>query len=239
MCKPLRNCLAFSFLLTVSSLGFARNPLREAVEPSLGITVNVRDYARVSHGTLARAEREAARIFHEAGVETLWRECPLTGEGLQKYPACQQYLGATGFYLSILPGFMPMGGLSPDAMGWTAMAKEGERDSIADVFYDRVKERALASSASVPQLLGHVIAHELGHLLLRTSHHSAIGIMRARWETGSLLLAAKGQLNFTPEQVDLIRAEIRARLIQGAPAAFVISPAELSHRRFSKACTQS
>src|SRR5207248_1226266 len=155
------------------------------VEPSLRITVRVHDYARVSHGTLTRAEREAARIFREAGVETQWRECPLTGEGFQKYPACPQDLGVTGFDLSILPGFTPVRELSLDAEGWTPMTKEGERDSGADVFYDRIKERALASGVSVFQILGHVMAHELGHLLLRTSHHSAIGIMRARWDAAS------------------------------------------------------
>src|SRR5262245_59711129 len=37
--------------------------------------------------------------------------------------------------------------------------------------------------ASLPKMLGSAIAHEIGHLLLRSQAHSAEGIMQARWRT--------------------------------------------------------
>ena len=41
-------------------------------------------------------------------------------------------------------------------------------------------------------LLGTVIAHELGHLLLSTNSHSTFGLMRANW-SGKELLAVEHQ----------------------------------------------
>jgi len=50
---------------------------------------------------------------------------------------------------------------------------------IADVYADRVRELAGGREAEV--VLGRVITHELGHLLLGKNAHSAAGIMRAGW----------------------------------------------------------
>jgi hypothetical protein len=44
----------------------------------------------------------------------------------------------------------------------------------AQVFYDRVQQRVRA--ALVPTLLGHVLAHEIAHLLERTDVHSDKGL---------------------------------------------------------------
>jgi hypothetical protein len=91
------------------------------------------------------------------------------------------------------------------------MSEEGERASLSDIFYDRVKQWAETFHASVNQVLGHVMAHEIGHLLLRTQQHSSAGIMRGQWTVADLLSAAHGQLRFTPEQSERIRVEILVR----------------------------
>jgi hypothetical protein len=102
------------------------------------------------------------------------------------------------------------------------MSREGERVSEISVFYDRAKEQAEAMRRFLPQILGHAIAHEIGHVLLRTSGHSSTGIMRAQWTAEDLRRAARGQLLFTPEQSELIRAEIldltRLHVVPGQPA---------------------
>jgi hypothetical protein len=53
--------------------------------------------------------------------------------------------------------------------------------------------------ANVAQVSGHVIAHELGHLLGLDSH-SPTGIMRADWNLKHLKDATDGYLLFTPQQ---------------------------------------
>ena len=66
-------------------------------------------------------------------------------------------------------------------------------------------------------ILGDVIAHELGHLLLGTNSHSPVGIMCANWDQDYLRLALRGRQLFSPEQSALMRAAVvrrHAELIQ-------------------------
>ena len=60
------------------------------------------------------------------------------------------------------------------------------------------------------QLLGHVIAHEMGHLLLPSGAHSAAGLMRPIWDLAQVQAADQGALTFTPDQAGLIREHLRA-----------------------------
>jgi hypothetical protein len=56
-----------------------------------------------------------------------------------------------------------------------------------------------------PRVLGHVMAHELGHLLLGSNAHAEIGIMRPRWFGQQLRAVERGALFFSPEQALLMR----------------------------------
>ena len=46
--------------------------------------------------------------------------------------------------------------------------------------------------------LGHVIAHELGHLLLGTGQHSAGGVMQGNWRGKQIVLATQRLLQLGP-----------------------------------------
>jgi hypothetical protein len=59
-------------------------------------------------------------------------------------------------------------------------------------------------------ILGHVMVHEIGHLLLGTNSHSASGIMRAQWRNAELLSAGKGALVFAPAQSRRMRQRLAA-----------------------------
>jgi len=60
-------------------------------------------------------------------------------------------------------------------------------------------------------MLANVAVHELGHLLLRSTAHSLIGLMRAQWDQSDLQRAAWGQLRFSSEESKRLRAEVLAR----------------------------
>ena len=61
-------------------------------------------------------------------------------------------------------------------------------------------------------MMGCAIAHEVGHLLLGPSSHSAGGIMRGEWGPKELRLTLMGGLLFTSQQAKVIRAEARRRM---------------------------
>ena len=80
------------------------------------------------------------------------------------------------------------------------------------MFYHRVQEIAEAGLASQPQILGHALAHEIGHLLLGSNSHSPTGLMRAHWGQSDLKKASLELLRFSRDEVGRIRDAVSARM---------------------------
>ena len=70
----------------------------------------------------------------------------------------------------------------------------------AYVFFQRVKEATKDTGESRPRLLGHIIVHELGHLLLESEGHSDIGIMSKHIYSGTCTRPGVISLVFTRQQ---------------------------------------
>jgi hypothetical protein len=79
----------------------------------------------------------------------------------------------------------------------------------AAVFYDRIERLHKSADIDLSTLLGHAMAHEIGHVLLGAREHSPRGIMKARWS----------QSDFWPPEVrfmafsDLQRQQVQHRLM--------------------------
>ena len=84
---------------------------------------------------------------------------------------------------------------------------------LAIVYYDYELRTAKRDSDEFegPIILGCVIAHELGDLLLGSNSHSSLGIMQQHWERHQLRQAMRRALSFTPEQSKLIQTEAQTR----------------------------
>jgi hypothetical protein len=95
------------------------------------------------------------------------------------------------------------GSLLPGALAYT---RPLEGTHIV-VFYDRVKNR----SGSVSNVLGHVIAHEVAHILQGLMRHSDNGIMKAQWTGADYQRMSSRPLAFTDEDVKLIHHGLRVR----------------------------
>jgi hypothetical protein len=61
------------------------------------------------------------------------------------------------------------------------------------------------------RVVGRALAHEIGHWLLRSRTHSAAGLMRAAHPTSHMLAAHRGHFTLAPQDVVLLRQEIRRR----------------------------
>jgi hypothetical protein len=200
------------FLLTFGSPAFAKEPSADDSEVDLKITVRVYDYAQVSRGTLTAAERAATGIFNAAGIELTWVNCVGSSQASHNDLDCHHPLGNMEVVLRVLPRSTPVGAqFSGSVLGFSY----GE--AVASVFYDRIEDAANKMYGVwwvIPAILGHVMAHELGHLFLGPGSHSDLGMMHGRWDQKDLRQAVYGRLLFTPQQAELIHAEVLARLGQ-------------------------
>ncbi len=210
-----RTWLALSFVLGAGpaglSPGFAQARAGD-VEPIPRITIWVYNYAQVPGRTLAQAEKEIDRILAEAGVGTDWVECPLSTSETEVHPICQQRMSPAELALVIAPRFTAQSvGKGDTYFGSAQVFTNRQPGHYAYVFYDRVENRSLRRETTLYQMLANVAVHELGHLLLRSTAHSPIGLMRAQWDQSDLQRAAWGQLRFSSEESKRLRAEVLAR----------------------------
>jgi hypothetical protein len=197
---------------------FAANSAFAGGQPELTLRVRVYDYAKVPSGFISRAESEAGRIFAVAGVHTIWMDCQAPQVQVQLGPvpaepaeaACVAPLKDAIVLLRMLPRSAPASTV-PDTMFGFATG------DMASVFYGRVED--FASDADfggneIPLILGDVVAHELGHVLLGTNSHSPAGIMRANWDREHVRRAFRGGEIFSPQESALIRATVARRSIE-------------------------
>ncbi len=204
--------IALSLLLTfiVSLLG--DTPLVASEEPNLKITVWLYNYAQVSPRTLASAEQEAARVFHAAGMETVWVEMPVSA-GEQRPQLSSPKDMPSGELVLILTARAKAGKLGGHLgpLGFAMPCAVDDPTCRAYVFSDRVEDIACVQNAPLARALAHVITHELGHLLLGPHAHSPTGIMQGIWPSEALVSAGQGVLLFTPQQAQVIRAAVGRR----------------------------
>ena len=74
------------------------------------------------------------------------------------------------------------------------------------IFSDRVDVLAREVNTAPDTILGHAMAHELGHVLLGSTEHTTGGLMQGCWTPGSWHLARAGLLAFDAGQIGRIRA---------------------------------
>jgi hypothetical protein len=78
------------------------------------------------------------------------------------------------------------------------------------VFYDRI-QAAMIEPDGVTTLLGHVLAHEVTHILEGTVRHSAEGVLKAHWTTTDFSQMCWKPLKFADEDVVLIHLGLEKR----------------------------
>jgi hypothetical protein len=197
---------------TWGATGLAEQPQaeRDTFQPQM--TVQVYNVARVSEEALSTAIQEATGIFSQAGVQTMWLDCPLTTPEALLNPLCLHRPPAE-LVVRILPHAEARVSsvLTPDTLGFALAPDKPERGFLASVYFDRVQQITEDQRGLEYEVLGRAIAHELGHLLLGTNSHSTRGIMRARWNPEELPAGSAGRFSFLPQQAAEIRAEVAAR----------------------------
>lgn len=159
-----------------------------AEECSLVHTVPIRlvNEAAVPPRILTAAQREAAYILKSLCVDLEWHS----------------ELGTDAIEMRITPA--PIGPDIPQgALGITFL--DPTSTNRRTVFFSRVRAlgRTYGRLVTLPGLLGCVLAHEIGHLLLGSRTHSREGIMIPNFERAELLKAGQRGLLFTRENREM------------------------------------
>jgi len=189
----MRNALII-WLLS-SAAAFAGENLRVAV-------CNV---SQVPAAVVERAEAETTYVFRAMNVEVHWLGC---GAEVGAADARMR----PDFIVRIQLGghITKAGPASLDAMGRAFMDDRGY-GYMVDTYYDAIRNLAARFPyANDDQLLGYVVTHELGHLLIGTGHRPS-GIMRASWGKGEMEELNKHHLKFNDWERAMILRKLSAR----------------------------
>ena len=199
--------------------GMSEKAAAHSLEIQASLTVEMHNDAKIDSKELADAERVAGSVFKKAGVASSWMAAGTVSENRSSDTTDDATSLAHLRVYVLSQATADSFALPVGAMG-VAPGKGPDRQFVY-IFYDRVKElthkRETADaldariSLCTGQILGEVMAHEIGHILLNLPSHSATGIMRGPWNRRDLQDAAYGQSLFTPEQAKVIRTEVARR----------------------------
>ena len=175
--------------------GLAADVRTRHVEPT-ELTVRFYNYAVVPDETLNAAQRKTEDIFRAAGIRITWAECPVSEKAAERV-TCPKLNDRQPVTLQIVPH-----SIHPHRPGEFGLASYPG----VYIFFDDIRNYSGRHLAPETIVLGEVMAHEIGHLLLGPGSHSSSGIMRPDLQANDL---RSNDRHFTRAQADKMRAKIR------------------------------
>ena len=197
-------------MLTLVALTMALGSLR----------IQIHDYANVPCKMLERASESVTATYEKVGVQTEWIGLVRHGKravAVRRGDGASQDQIAPLTIIILTPAMAARGGIPNDVLGLAAVAADGT-GRIAYVIYDRVRNVAWQAAIRDDDLLGYVMSHEIGHLLLPAGSHDTQGLMRPDWAVRELTSVDVLKLEFSQFQASQIRGAVERRH-PDAPAA--------------------
>jgi len=176
------------------------------------LTVRLYDYAEMAPGALERTRRQADAILTRAGLRINWQLCPTSEQAAKSNRECARRSGVDTIQLRILSKEMAKKMTNRGIEFGYAVALEKGFGVVAGVYYDRTVREAREIGLAPHVMLGHTMAHEIGHLLLGQHSHASSGIMSPTWRKEEVELAKKGGFVFSGQQAEAMRKQAVARL---------------------------
>jgi hypothetical protein len=190
-------------ILGVVGLGF--HPAAVVAQARPRITVTVYNRSNMRNPILAAGEGVAQRVLSHAGVESMWVNCPVRNTAVAD-AECNQPRNPTRLILTVVPRWADRR-VDPHSLGLALEVEHGFA-SYCYVFQERLDDLAAATHVSPALLLGHAMAHEIGHLLKGSGSHSPGGVMSDHWYANELRAAAMDTLNFTADDAALMKTRL-------------------------------
>jgi hypothetical protein len=214
----LRVCAVPSIVTCVTLLSLCPNPLQAQVRDERELIVRVYDTFGFAGQDMIAAQHTAAEILARSGVSLQWRTCRTTAGPSRAAPdTCATTLHHTEVMVRIVTGADESSGTV--ALGYSLMDVPTHSGTLSTVYGDRVRHLARDAGIKPTVLLGHAMAHELGHLLLGSREHAHEGLMRAHWLHTEMRRHSARDWQFTQSET----AQMRVALLGRANADAVIT----------------
>jgi hypothetical protein len=183
--------------------------------------VTVYDKTNLTRAFAKQVADDLRLIFRESGIEIRWiagapdaDEATLTiydgtgGRDRERWLACHARRDIALSILPVAPSSVPTSVLGMSL----PLASKGLN---VMVYRDRIEAAALSRGVQESELLAHAIAHEIGHVLLRSGAHDGNGLMAGVWKAREYAWIATGSMFFDPGQSAAMRASMNGA---GCPA---------------------
>lgn len=167
------------------------------------INVTVCNLGGVSDSVVSAAKAETELAYLPARVRIVWRAC-------DALPASASQARVPWFVIRLRNDGPPAaaGPASLAVMGKAFVDARG--GAVADAYFPAIRATAEQRHADEGVLLGFVMAHELGHLLLGPGH-TPDGLMQAAWGQKEIEALRQRRLRFTGDGAERIRRALAAR----------------------------
>jgi hypothetical protein len=177
----MRTIVAGGAAIVVMALAVGLGADRE-----IDLTVRLYNTASIPTPELVGARRTAESILSDAELNVMFRHCGRPARTDDPATPCDSSLQPSEVVVRIIAAPEFNTSLDPEAYGVTYVVKETNRGWLATVFSDRIEQAATRVGVDPGTLLGRVMAHEVGHLLLGRGYHGEAGVMRAEWSDDRL-----------------------------------------------------
>jgi hypothetical protein len=201
------TCRTILVFLVAIAVALVLSPTAIAAQPNPRITVTVYNRSKLPDDSLTAGQSVALELLRRAGVESVWIKCPIRSTPAANRE-CRQPPSPTRLTLTVVPHWV--GDHHHPRSHTLGLALEGEQGfgSYCYVFQQRLDELAGATHVHPARLLGHAMAHEIGHLLKGSNSHSPRGLMSEHWYINELRDVSMGSLNFTADDEEVIRTRL-------------------------------
>ena len=201
-----RSFAAGAAIMVLGSCATAPSAATAPMRSTVPLTVDVRDYGQVPPIQLSRAIAEVKAIFQDAGVASVWEVARWSKSSSPRPDVGAATSAITAvIYPSVLDDEIVA---DPNILGVAPGAGGGGH--LVYVFSSRVGIVAKRHQADSGTLLGLVLAHEMGHVLLKGRAHSKTGVMRPACAAQQLQDVLGGRRAFNPIESNLIRSSLLA-----------------------------
>lgn len=164
--------------------------LRPVLAAGQTVVIQVENDARIPATDLAQVERLVESSYLSIGVRMIWEhgEVPLDDpRGLR-------------VHVRLLSRTRADRKITTERIRGDVLGQTNRPARIVYIFCNRIVEASVKYSKEYTRILGFVVAHELGHVLLPAGSHSDAAMMNGRTN-----LWAKPSYDFTPEEGAAIR----------------------------------